>query len=186
MHTFLEFIQSLPTDRPAGTPPESSPSGMNFSFNFPKGVNVSYADITNHQVIDDINNHLEVGLFDALITPYVALERARKILAPYGIIIQGVAWLGGDSGEQIFSIYQWGGLYGSKGVGKSSGDVVDTDLTINPELSIYFAWAYSSEKNGYDIFCSIVNQEDLVDLLDTDFDGTRYDEQEDMKDTLQQ
>lgn len=185
MKTFLEYVHTLPALRPAGSPPESIPSGFTSSANFPKPLNVSFADLTNSKVIDDINNHLDVQLHDGLITPYVGLERARKVLTPYGIMIQAVAWLNGEDGEQIFPIHQWGGLYGTKGItGTSTSDAIDTNLTVNPELSVYFSWSYSTEKNAYDIYCAVVNQEDLNDLLYKDFDGTPFDDQDDIEDAM--
>lgn len=185
MMTFLEYMTVLPSERPAGTPPESIPSGFTSSANFPKPLNVSFADLTNPRVLDDINNHLETNLFDPLITPYVGLERARKVLTPYGIVIQAVAWLNGDDGEQIFPIYQWGGLYGTKGVGGSNAsDVIDTNLKVNSELSVYFSWSFNDEKHAYDIYCAVVNQEELTDLLKKDFDGTPFDKQDDLEDSM--
>lgn len=182
--TFLEFLQQLPTNRPAGSPPESIPSGLTGSMNFPRPLNVSFADLKDPRVIDDINNHLAVSLFDSLITPYVALERARKVLAPYGIVIQAIAWLNGDDGEKVFPIYQWGGLYGSKGHAASATDVVDTNLKVNPEISVYLSWSYVTDKNSYDIYCAVVNPEELKDLLAKDFDGTPFDDQDDREDAL--
>jgi hypothetical protein len=185
MQTFLEYITTLSVERPAGTPPETAPSGyLNISPNFPKPLNVSFADLSNPKVLDDINNHLEVGLFDPLITPYVALERARKVLTPYGIVIQAVAWLNGDDGEQTFPIYQWGGLFGTKGVGTNATDTIDTNLKVNSELSVYFSWSFNDEKHGYDVYAAVVNQAELKDLLKRDFDGTPFDDQDDIEDAM--
>lgn len=134
---------------------------------FPRPKNFSYVDLNDVRVIDDINNHLNVKLAEPLITPYVALERARKTLAPYGIVIPAVAWMNSDDGEQVFPVYQWGGLYGTKGVAS-----VDTDLKANATYSVYFSWSYVAGKNAYEVYCAVVNQEELNDLLTTDFDGS--------------
>jgi hypothetical protein len=148
-------------------PPEAAPSGMNVSMNFPRPKNFSYVDLDDIRVIDDINNHLNVKLSEPMITPYVALERARKVLAPYGIVIPAVAWMNSDEGEQVFPVSQWNGIYGTRGVAS-----VDTNLKTNPTYSAYFSWAYVPGKNAYDIYCALVTQEELQDLLSTDFDGS--------------
>ena len=177
------LFRSQSAPRPAGSPPEIAPSGMNFSANFPKPMNFSYADLKDPRVIDNINNHLEVKLADSMITPYVGLERARKVLHPYGIVIPAVAWLNSDDGDQVFAVYQWGGVYGTKGVASKATDTIDTDLTVNPGLSVYFSWSYNDQANAYDIWCAVVNSDELEEL-DSDSEGTAFDDSDDAEDAM--
>lgn len=173
--TFLEYLErafvppSLEGPRPAGSPPQFSPE-IPLSGNEPTPKGWSITDLRDPRVIDDINNHLERRLDCKFLTPYIALEQARKVLHPYGIVIQQSAYLPGDEGEYVFPIFQWGGIYGTKGTAS-----VDTNMEANPDLNVYLSWSYNAAESQYDIFAAIVGLEELADLMDTDFDGTTLD-----------
>lgn len=196
MKTFLEYLQTtaepsfpgalvlpdvsgvMTSSRLAGNPPQIKPD-LPISGTEPVPSNFSTTDLRDPRVIDDINNHLEVKLAERFLTPYIALERARKVLSLYGIVIPAVAWMNGDDGEKVFPIFQWGGIYGTKGITS-----LDTNLESNPNYVVYISWSYVEHVGVYDIYAAVVNTEQLNTLLKTDFDGTPFDDQDEKEDSM--
>ncbi len=148
-----------------GSPPEIQ-GFSSISGNAPTPRNYS-SNLNNAQTRDEINNHLERKLDDKFLTPYIALERVRKVLHPYGVVIQAVAWLNGDEGEYVFPINQWGGISG-----------LDTNLESNPEYNVYMSWSYDPEMGAYDLYAAIVGLDQLDNLLSTHDDMTPFDDQD--------
>lgn len=98
----------------------------------------------------------------ACVTPYIALERVQKILAQHFIFLPKHALDDGDQGNLIFHLDQ----FGSK-----VGQTMEGDFKENPESGMYFYFEYSLNEDGfYDIFCEIVDEEDLEEILQ-DYDG---------------
>lgn len=114
------------------------------------GVNVDAAR-------DNINIHLTGSLEKCFITPYVALERVAKVLANFHIFIPKLTFLEGEHGVEVIPVKQFGELMGMR----DNGEVV---TKIENPYSIYFEYA-QNESGMFDVFCEIVNQEELDELL---------------------
>jgi hypothetical protein len=188
MKTFLEYTNDSPAfpgarvvpdyagvhskPRPAGDPPEiGDKMSAGGSGNEPRPMGITASNLDDPRIIDTINNKLEIALNEKFLTPYIALERVRKTLAPYGIVIPAVAWMSGEVGERVFPIFQWGGIIGTKG-----DTSFDTNMEAHPTYTVYISWSYDDSKDSYDIYAGVVNAEQLNDLLNKDFDGTPFDD----------
>jgi hypothetical protein len=116
-----------------------------------------FVGVDNGPVRDNINVHLTAITARPYATPYHALEMVRKVLAPYHIGLPATNFLAGDSGHEIFEIAQFGEKIGMK----NNGDVV---TKIDSPYFVYFEYAMN-DSGGFDIFCEIVNQEELDELM---------------------
>ena len=77
----------------------------------------------------------------AFVTPYVAVERVRKVLTQYHIFLPGVTFLEGNEGEHIFDVHQFGFKLGQH----ENGKVITKD---DVEYVIEFTWR-SMSSGGY-------------------------------------
>lgn len=139
MHNFLDFINLKEEVTPA--------------FLDPKGRN----DIAHQGTRDSINVALSNIQSDCL-TPYIGLERVRKVLAYFHIHIPGVQFLEGEHGIKVFEVSQ----YGSKTGMKNDGEVATAN---DSEYFIVFEWLYSYS-GFYNIRCSLVDADKLQKRLD--------------------
>ena len=115
------------------------------------GVNVD-------AVRDNINTFLTGSLSKCFITPYIALEKIRKVLANFHIFLPKTTFLEGDRGVEVFQIKQFGEVMGMR----DNGEVV---TKIDDPYSLYFEYKMN-DRGLFEIFCEIVNQEELDELLD--------------------
>lgn len=115
------------------------------------GVNVD-------AVRDNINTFLTGSLSKCFITPYIALEKIRKVLANFHIFLPKTTFLEGDRGVEVFQIKQFGEVMGMR----DNGEVV---TKIDDPYSLYFEYKMN-DRGMFEIFCEIVNQEELDELLD--------------------
>jgi hypothetical protein len=128
--------------------------------------------IDNPAVVDAINANLDAETYCSFITPYVGLEKIRKILAYYKIFIPKSTVLDQNHGNDVFEISQFGMKMGMK----DNGEVVTKD---DSSLVLYFEW--SMNKRGmYDIFASIVDQDDLEEIL-SDYESEVEDDETDLQ-----
>jgi len=114
--------------------------------------------VDDESVRDNINTLLTSMLSCSFVTPYVGLEKAAKVLANFHIHLPRVTYLEGEHGVQVFEVNQFGEMMGMKNDGSV---VTKTEVP----YKIYFE--YLMNDNGrFDIFCEIVDEDDLDELLD--------------------
>lgn len=130
-------------------------------------------DINDEAVVDAINRNISAITSNAIVTPYVAFEKIRKILAYYKIFIPQTVFLEGDEGNEVFEISQFGEKFGVTDTGefKSKND---------DNLYLYFEWL-TNDDGMIDVFAEIVDDEDLEELL-ADFDEEGEEEENDDSD----
>lgn len=130
-------------------------------------------DINDEAVVDAINRNISAVTASSCVTPYVKLEKIRKILAYYKIFIPHTVFLEGDEGNEVFEISQFGEKYGvdNSGVFKEKN---------NDGLYLYFEWM-TNDDGMIDVFSEIVDDEDLEELL-ADFDEEGEEEENDDSD----
>ena len=117
-------------------------------------------NIDDDAVRDNINILLGGTLASCVLTPYIALEKARKVLAYFHIHLPAIRFMEGDHGVQVFDAEQFGTPVGMTNDGKV------VTKTVCP-YSIYFE--YKQNDNGmFNIFCEIVTQDELDDLINDD------------------
>ena len=115
-------------------------------------------DVDDAGVRDNINVLLTGALSSCTLTPYIALEKVRKVLAYFHIHLDKAPFMEGDRGVQVFDVHQFGRSVGMR----NDGEVV---TKVSQPYSIYFEYQ-QNEKGMFDIFCEIVTQDELDDLID--------------------
>ena len=115
-------------------------------------------DVDDAGVRDNINVLLTGALSSCTLTPYIALEKVRKVLAYFHIHLDKAPFMEGDRGVQVFDVHQFGRSVGMR----NDGEVV---TKVPQPYSIYFEYQ-QNEKGMFDIFCEIVTQDELDDLID--------------------
>lgn len=130
-------------------------------------------DVHDPAVRDNINTLLTGALGQCFITPYIALEKVRKVLAYYHIFLPKTTFLEGDRGVEVFDIKQFGELAGMR----NNGDVV---TRVDGSQNLYFEYKMN-DKGMYDIFCEIVTDEELDDLVDNVEDEINDEDAEDSR-----
>jgi len=133
------------------------------------GVNVD-------AVRDNINTFLNGSLGKCFITPYVGLERTRKVLANFHIFLPRTTFLEGDRGVEVFDIKQFGEAMGMR----NDGTVV---TKVSDPYSLYFEYKMN-EKGMFDVFAEIVTKDELDDLLDAVEDDMDDDSEDDREEKL--
>lgn len=130
-------------------------------------------DINDEAVVDAINRNISAVTSSATVTPYIALEKIRKVLAYYKIFIPHTVFLEGDEGNEVFEISQFG---------EKSGVTNDGEFkTKNDDgLYLYFEWM-TNDDGIIDTFAEIVDEDDLEELL-ADFDEEGEEEENDDSD----
>jgi hypothetical protein len=160
-------------------------------------------DVRDDAVRDNINTLLTGALMSCTITPYIALEKVRKVLSYYHINIPGTSFMEGDRGIKVFDVEQFGLKYGMKNDGQIVNlSSVEKDETHGPHTGgenfnsmmtpgtqetdekyhIYFEYKMN-EKGMFDVFSEIVTDSELEDLLndaeeDINDDGMEDDREE--------
>lgn len=126
-------------------------------------------DITDQATMLNINTLLARALDQEFLTPYIALEKVRQVLARFAVHLEGTTKLfDGDEGSFTFAIMQFGGV-----VDNTADGGVDTDKT----RFIYFAWELN-EEGTFEVFASLVTSEELEELLDDEDEEDAEDEEE--------
>jgi hypothetical protein len=115
-------------------------------------------DINDSAVRDNINSLIDSVTCQCFITPYIALERVNKVLASYHIYLPKYTFMEGDSGMTTFPAHQFGEKVGMT----NDGEVVTKATTL---YTIYFEYQMN-DYGTYDIFCSIVTEDELEELMD--------------------
>jgi hypothetical protein len=130
-------------------------------------------DINDDAVEDAINRYLSAVTAKSVVTPYIALEKIRKILAYYKIFLPQTAFLEGDEGNEVFEISQFGDKMGMTDDG-------EVKVKNDDGLYLYFEWMMN-EDGLFDVFSEIVDEEELDEIL-ADFDEEGEDESNDDSD----
>lgn len=89
-------------------------------------------------------------------TPYVALERVRKVLANFSLSIPGVSSLHPEGDEDYFPLTQFGEVSGISDL----GDKVESD----PYHFLYFGWIPSEITGCYEIHAEVLTEEQIEEL----------------------
>lgn len=121
------------------------------------GTDQGFVGIEDPAVRDNLNQLLAGVTHDKFITPYIALERVAKALANYHIFVPKHSFLEGDSGMLTFPINQFGGKVGMQ----NDGEVVTAPSS---EFTIFFEYRMG-DCGMFDVFCEVVDQEELDELL---------------------
>lgn len=126
--------------------------------------------ISDEVVRAKINAQLEYITARQFLTPYVGLEAVRKILAYQNLFIPNTVFLDRTSGYDIFDADQFGEKVGMN----NDGEVVTAPSS---PFKIYFEWKINAD-GEYDVFCSIVTEDELEELLaDTEEDEDEDEEE---------
>jgi len=117
-----------------------------------------FVGVDNGPVRDNINIHLASVTARSCSTPYHAMEMIRKVLAPFSIFPPQTNFLDGDSGHEVFPISQFGNKIGMT----NDGTVVVKNYD---PYYIYFEYQMN-DRGSFDIFCEIVEESELQEILD--------------------
>ena len=156
-------------------------------------------DVRDAAVRDNINTLLTGALMACTLTPYIALEKVRKVLAYFHISIPGTSFMEGDRGIKTFEVEQFGLKFGIKNDGQIVNfNSVDKDMThgahvdgenfnyftapgtenTDEKFHIYFEYKMN-DKGMFDVFSEIVTDDELEDLLDDAEEDINADKSED-------
>ena len=128
--------------------------------------------INDSEVVDAINANLEASTSCSCRTPYISLEEIRKVLAYYKIFLPKSGFLDQNHGYDVFEISQFGEKMGMN----NNGEVVSAS---DSPLFLYFEWSMN-ERGMYDTFASVVNQEELDEIL-ADYEAEIEDDETDLQ-----
>jgi hypothetical protein len=117
-----------------------------------------FVGVDNGPVRDNINIHLAAVTSRCCSTPYHAMEMVRKVLAAFSIFPPQTNFLDGDSGHEVFPISQFGNKMGMT----NDGTVVVKNYD---PYYIYFEYQMN-DMGSFDIFCEIVEESELQEILD--------------------
>ena len=117
-----------------------------------------FVGVDNGPVRDNINIHLAAVTSRSCSTPYHAMEMIRKVLAPFSIFPPQTNFLDGDSGHEVFPIKQFGDKMGMT----NDGTVVVKNYD---PYYVYFEYQMN-DMGSFDIFCEIVEESELQEILD--------------------
>lgn len=131
--------------------------------------------INDPTVVDALNANLDASTSSSFRTPYNALEEVRKVLAYYKIFLPKSIFLDQNHGNDVFEISQFGEKMGMN----NDGEVVAAS---DSSLFLYFEWSMD-EKGMYDVFASIVNSEELEEIM-ADFDAEVEDDESELNESI--
>ena len=119
----------------------------------PEGL-VGIEDSATRDYLNALLAGITAGHF---LTPYIALERVSKVLANYQIFPPRTSFLEGDSGSAIWPVNQFGGKFGMNNDG-------EVGYAPTSDYSIYFEYRMS-DAGMFVIYCEVVNQDELDEIL---------------------
>ena len=122
------------------------------------GTSNGVIDVRDSAVRDNINKLLAGATNGKFLTPYIAFERVCKALANFHIFPPRTTFFEGDSGAVNFAINQFGFKMGMT----DDGRVVTAE---EDPHHIYFEYRMS-DCGMFEIFCEIVDQSELEEILD--------------------
>ena len=122
------------------------------------GTRNGVIDVRDSAVRDNIKKLLAGATNGKFLTPYIAFERVCKALANFHIFPPRTTFFEGDSGAVNFAINQFGFKMGMT----DDGRVVTAE---EDPHHIYFEYRMS-DCGMFEIFCEIVDQSELEEILD--------------------
>ena len=114
-------------------------------------------DINDSAVRDGLNGQISGITNGKFLTPYIALERVSKALANFHIFLPKYTFMEGDSGSAVFDCNQFGLKMGQT----DDGQVVTAN---DNKLFVFFEYRMS-DCGMFDVFCEIVDETDLDEIL---------------------
>lgn len=117
-----------------------------------KSISIDCPDVRH-----EINSALKFAGSSCL-TPYIGLERFRKILAPYSIFITATGYMEGESGTRIFNVFQYNAL---------SGENEHGDIVTKTESPYYIVFSYESCCGYYSVECKLVLKNELNESVNS-------------------
>jgi hypothetical protein len=134
-------------------------------------------NIDDPSVLDGLNTTLTGVTSDKFVTPYIAFERVQKALANFLIFPSRPTFLEGESGLYTNPIKQFGEKMGQT----NDGNFVEDD---QDKYHLYFE--YMQDDDGmFKVFCEIVTEDELDDLLDDVEDEVNSSETDDLDEDTQ-
>jgi hypothetical protein len=156
-------------------------------------------DIRDIDARENINSLLMRATAPTFLTPYIGLEKTRKVLANFHINVPHQGFMEGEIGYVITPIDQFGVKFGQRDNGQfvKDGEVLN-DLTHGPhdqgettlpdspsidsvdkeEYSLFFEWQLS-DCGMFQVFSHIVDQDELDEILE-DIEGEYEEDGEDI------
>jgi hypothetical protein len=125
-------------------------------------------DITDQATALNINTLLARALDQEFLTPYIALEKVRQVLARFAVHLEGTTKLfDGDDGSFTFAVMQF-------------GEIADVNGGVNVDKVrfIYFTWELN-EEGTFDVFASLVTTDELNELIDDEDEEDAEDMEDD-------
>lgn len=130
-------------------------------------------DINDPDTLDQVNAWLEATTEGTFHTPYVALERVRKVLGSVHIAIPATYFLV-DNPISVWEVHQFG---------EQSGVDEKGEQITTPEATLFIYFEYDMNEDGYyTTFATLATADELDDLLDAyeaDEDHSQEDETDD-------
>jgi hypothetical protein len=116
-------------------------------------------DLDIKEVRQEINRALNAGISNAL-TPYIGIERARKILAPYSVFIPASGFMDENQGSKIFGVIQYDSISGMN----NKGEVVTKTESL---YHVYFT--YDCYGGSYRCSCKLVTVDELDEIVEREY-----------------
>lgn len=125
---------------------------------FPIAESKGQIDVSDDSVRDRINLLLTKATSGSFSNPHTALQEVMKVLAQYHIFLPKFNFLEDDHGVEVWQLKQFGDMMGAK----NNGEIVTKE---NYPYSIFFEYQ-RNEIGLYVVFCEVVDQDELEELLD--------------------
>ena len=123
----------------------------------PVALNEGSLDVGSQDIRDEVNVYLNGVTGECFVTPYVAFERIRRVLATYHIFLPASIFFDGSTGVKIFNVSQYGEKVGMDNEGNFKTNV-------SSPYFLYFEYVIN-EEGGFDVFSEIVTQDELDEIL---------------------
>jgi len=135
----------------------------------PFALSNGFVGVNDEKVRDNINALLSGITMKPFLTPHIALERVSKVLANYHIYLPKQTFEDIDDDYVVYEVNQ----FGEKSGMTNDGEVV---TKMSDPYYIYFEYKLN-ESGSYDVFCEIVDSDELEELT-----NEADDEEEDEED----
>ena len=127
-----------------------------------------FVGVDDEKVRDNINGLLSAVTIKPFITPHIGLERVSKVLANYHIHLPKQTFEDMDNDYAVFEVNQFG---------QKSGMTNDGEVVTKMSSSYYIYFEYNlNDMGSYDVFCELVDEEDLNELIDESDEAEELDE----------
>jgi hypothetical protein len=122
----------------------------------PFALSNGFVGVNDEKVRDNINALLSGITMKPFLTPHIALERVSKVLANYHIYLPKQTFEDIDDDYVVYEVNQ----FGEKSGMTNDGEVV---TKMSDPYYIYFEYKLN-ESGSYDVFCEIVDSDELEEL----------------------